>query len=40
LSDLAVLPKAAEAAKSLGQPDAVVKLADVVERLAQKGTTS
>lgn len=40
LSDLAGLPKAAEAAKSLGQPDAVVKLADVVERLAQKGTTS
>ena len=37
LSDPAVLPKAAAAARSLGQPDAVVKLADVAERLAQKG---
>jgi UDP-N-acetylglucosamine--N-acetylmuramyl-(pentapeptide) pyrophosphoryl-undecaprenol N-acetylglucosamine transferase len=38
LGDPATLPKAAEAARSLGQPDAVVKLADVAERLAQKGT--
>jgi UDP-N-acetylglucosamine--N-acetylmuramyl-(pentapeptide) pyrophosphoryl-undecaprenol N-acetylglucosamine transferase len=37
LSDPAVLQRAAAAAKSLGQPDAVVKLADVAERLAQKG---
>ncbi len=40
LSDPAVLPKAATAAASLGQPDAVVKLADVAERLAQKGKTT
>jgi UDP-N-acetylglucosamine--N-acetylmuramyl-(pentapeptide) pyrophosphoryl-undecaprenol N-acetylglucosamine transferase len=40
LSDPAVLPRAAAAARSLGQPDAVVKLADVAERLAQKGKAS
>jgi UDP-N-acetylglucosamine--N-acetylmuramyl-(pentapeptide) pyrophosphoryl-undecaprenol N-acetylglucosamine transferase len=40
LSDPATLQKAAAAAKSLGQPDAVVKLADVAERLAQKGQNS
>jgi UDP-N-acetylglucosamine--N-acetylmuramyl-(pentapeptide) pyrophosphoryl-undecaprenol N-acetylglucosamine transferase len=40
LSDPAVLPKAAAAARSLGQPDAVAKLADVAERLAQKGKTT
>ncbi len=40
LSDPAGLQKAAAAAKSLGQPDAVVKLADVAERLAQKGKAS
>ncbi len=40
LSDPALLPKAAAAARSLGQPDAVVKLADVAERLAQKGKAS
>jgi UDP-N-acetylglucosamine--N-acetylmuramyl-(pentapeptide) pyrophosphoryl-undecaprenol N-acetylglucosamine transferase len=40
LSDPAALQKAAAAAKSLGQPDAVVKLADVAERLAQKGKAS
>jgi UDP-N-acetylglucosamine--N-acetylmuramyl-(pentapeptide) pyrophosphoryl-undecaprenol N-acetylglucosamine transferase len=40
LSDPAGLQRAATAAKSLGQPDAVVKLADVAERLAQKGTAS
>ncbi len=34
------LIKAAAAAKSLGQPDAVKKLADAVERIAQKGTNS
>lgn len=37
LSDPAGLGQAAAAAKSLGQPDAVSKLADVAERLAQKG---
>lgn len=37
LSDPAALARAADAARSLGQPDAVVKLADVAERLAQKG---
>jgi len=37
LIDPALLPRAAAAARSLGQPDAVVKLADVAERLAQKG---
>lgn len=40
LSDPAELQRAAAAAKSLGQPDAVVKLADVAERLAQKGNAS
>lgn len=40
LSDPAELQRAATAAKSLGQPDAVVKLADVAERLAQKGNAS
>ena len=40
LSDPAVLQQAAAAAKSLGQPDAVIKLADVAERLAQKGITT
>jgi UDP-N-acetylglucosamine--N-acetylmuramyl-(pentapeptide) pyrophosphoryl-undecaprenol N-acetylglucosamine transferase len=40
LGDPAVLQQAAVAAKILGQPDAVVKLADVAERLAQKGRTS
>jgi UDP-N-acetylglucosamine--N-acetylmuramyl-(pentapeptide) pyrophosphoryl-undecaprenol N-acetylglucosamine transferase len=40
LSDPATLAGAAAAAKSLGQPDAVVKLADVAERLAQKGQNS
>ena len=40
LSDPTVLPRAAAAARTLGQPDAVAKLADVVERLAQKGTAS
>ncbi|RYE78307.1 MAG: UDP-N-acetylglucosamine--N-acetylmuramyl-(pentapeptide) pyrophosphoryl-undecaprenol N-acetylglucosamine transferase, partial [Hyphomicrobiales bacterium] len=40
LSDPALLPKAAAAARSLGQPDAVVKLADVAERLAQKGKSA
>ena len=40
LSDPATLQTAASAAKSLGQPDAVVKLADVAERLAQKGQNS
>lgn len=37
LSDPAGLQKAAAAAKSLGQPDAVEKLADVAEALASKG---
>ena len=40
LSDPATLQRAAAAARSLGQPDAVIKLADVAERLAQKGKTS
>lgn len=40
LSDPVTLPNAAAAAASLGQPDAVVKLADVAERLAQKGKTT
>jgi len=40
LSDPAALIAAAAAARSLGQPDAVVKLADVAERLAQKGQKS
>jgi UDP-N-acetylglucosamine--N-acetylmuramyl-(pentapeptide) pyrophosphoryl-undecaprenol N-acetylglucosamine transferase len=40
LSDPARLAKAAAAARSLGQPDAVVKLADVAERLARKGNST
>ena len=40
LSDPATLVAAAAAARSLGQPDAVVNLADVVERLAQKGLSA
>ena len=39
ISDPAALQRAAAAAKSLGQPDAVARLADVVERLA-KGKSS
>lgn len=38
LSDPTGLERAASAARSLGQPDAVSKLADLAERLAQKGT--
>ena len=37
--DPAILQRAADAARSLGQPDAVEKLADAAERLASKGTT-
>jgi UDP-N-acetylglucosamine--N-acetylmuramyl-(pentapeptide) pyrophosphoryl-undecaprenol N-acetylglucosamine transferase len=37
LGDPAVLQSAAAAAKSLGQPDAVTKLADAAERLASQG---
>ncbi len=37
LGDPGALQRAAAAAKSLGQPDAVTKLADVAERLAAKG---
>lgn len=37
LGDPGVLQRAAAAAKTLGQPDAVTKLADVAERLAAKG---
>ncbi len=37
-ADPASLKQAAAAARSLGQPDAVNNLADVAERLAQKGT--
>ncbi len=39
-SDPAALQTAAEAARSLGQPDAVERLADLAERLAQKGKIS
>jgi len=39
LGDPGVLLGAAAAARSLGQPDAVTKLADVAERLAAKGNT-
>lgn len=37
LGDPGALQRAAAAAKALGQPDAVTKLADVAERLADKG---
>lgn len=38
LTDPATLPEAAKAARSLGQPQAVEKLADLAERLAGVGT--
>jgi len=39
ITNPATLPKAAAAARSLGQPRAVEKLADLAEMLAGKGTT-
>ena len=39
ITDPATLTKAAAAARALGQPRAVEKLADIAETLAGKGTT-